>query len=139
MIRSFVTVAALCGLGIGCVLAADLKPPPPEKLLQTSTDTFGAQIRYPSGTANVSSYFLTMVPGQSTGWHRHDVPLYAHMLEGQIEVDYGEGVKKTFRAGDTFLESMERWHNGHVVGNKAAKILIVFMGAKDVPNTVMKP
>tara|TARA_B100000676_G_C17535172_1_gene559673 strand:- start:30 stop:281 length:252 start_codon:yes stop_codon:yes gene_type:complete len=82
---------------------------------------------------------LTMMPGQKTGWHCHDVPLYAHILSGAIEVDYGDGVKKTYRAGDTFMESMERWHNGHVVGDEPAKILIVFIGAKDAPNALMKP
>ena len=111
MIRRAVAVAVLCAAA-GGALAADVKPPPPEKLLETSTDIFGAPIRYPAGTAHVTSYMLTMVPGQKTGWHRHDVPLYAHILSGAIEVDYGDGVQKTYRAGDTFMESMERWHNG---------------------------
>lgn len=115
------------------------KGPPPQQLLQTSTDTVGAPIRYPSGTARVSSYLLTMVPGQSTGWHRHDAPLYARVLSGTLTVDYGDRGKKTYRAGDTFMEAMDRWHDGHVVGDEPAKLLIVFMGADGVKNTEMKP
>lgn len=112
--------------------------PKPETLLSTRTDTAGAQIRYPAGTAHVSSYLLTMVPGQSTGWHRHDVPLYARMLEGAIIVDYGDGLTKTYRAGDTFMEAMDRYHNGRVVGDATVRILIVFMGADGVANTELR-
>ena len=42
-----------------------------------------------------------MVPGQETGWHRHDVPLYARVLGGELEVDYGGGTVKRYRAGET--------------------------------------
>ncbi|MEX2454559.1 MAG: cupin domain-containing protein [Rhodospirillaceae bacterium] len=112
--------------------------PAPEPLLVTGADTVGAPIRYPAGTPRVSSYILTMVPGQETGWHRHDVPLYAHILQGILTVDYGDGVVKSYRTGDTFMESMDRYHNGRVEGAADAKLLIVFMGADGVPNTEMR-
>ena len=131
-------VAFLCLLAVVSGVQAQ-NGPPPQKILETMTDTVGAPIRYPAGEARVSSYLLTMVPGQSTGWHRHDVPLYARMLAGSISVDYGDGVTKTYRAGDTFMESMGRWHNGQVVGDDEAKLLIVFIGATGVPNTEIKP
>ena len=112
--------------------------PPPEKLLDVMVDTVGMPIRYPEGAPRVSSYLLTMVPGQVTGWHRHDVPLYARILSGSIMVDYGAQGKKTYRAGDTFMEATGIWHNGHVAGDTAAKLLIVFMGAEGAKNTEMR-
>ncbi|MGB0631669.1 MAG: cupin domain-containing protein [Alphaproteobacteria bacterium] len=139
MIRRAIAVAAICAAAGAYAQTAETKAPPPQKVLETSADTVGSPIRYPPGQAVVSSYVLTMVPGQSTGWHRHDVPLYARMLAGAIRVAYGDGVQRTYRAGDTFMEAMNRWHDGHVVGGDDAKILIVFMGAKGVPNTEMKP
>lgn len=112
--------------------------PVPEMLLDTATDTVGTPIRYPAGAAHVSSYILTMVPGQETGWHRHDAPLYARVLEGEIAVDYGDKGRKTYAAGDTFMEAMGIWHNGRVVGNRPAKLLVVFMGADGTENTEMR-
>ena len=74
-----------------------------------------------------------MVPGQSTGWPRRDVPIYARILAGSISVDYGDGVTKTYRAGNTFIESMGHGHNGHVVGDSEAKPLIILMGRPACP------
>lgn len=140
--RTVALLALLVGVapfvGMPSVRAQAASPSPPEKLLDTMADTVGAPIRYPGGVARVSSFVLTMVPGQVTGWHRHDVPLYARVLSGSITVDYGERGKKTYTAGDTFMEAMDRWHNGHVVGDTAATLLIVFMGAEGAKNTVMR-
>lgn len=132
--------AAVFFLGLlAAAPAAAQSYPKPDVLLDTRTDTVGTPIRYPAGTAHVSSYLLTMVPGQSTGWHKHEVPLYARVLSGVLTVDYGPKGKKTYRAGDTFMEAMGIWHDGHVVGDKPAKLLVVFMGADGAKNTVMKP
>lgn len=133
-------------LAAGCAADAGdaaTKPPPhadlkPVKILDAKTDTVGAPIRYPSGKPHVTSYLLTMVPGQSTGWHRHDVPLYARILQGTLDVDYGQGVVHTYRAGDTLMEAMDRDHNGTVIGGEEVKLLIVFMGAEGSLNTVMR-
>ena len=122
----------------GCAVSDPQTAPPPEILLDAYADTVGAPVRYPAGRAHVLSLVLTMVPGQETGWHRHDVPLYARMLDGEIEVDYGAGTAKRYRAGETFLEAMDRYHNGRVVGDATVRILIVFMGADGVANTEMR-
>jgi len=79
-----------------------------------------------------------MVAGQETGWHWHDVPLYARVLDGELEVDYGGGRVKRYRAEDTFLEAMDRYHNGRVVGARNVRILVVFMGAEGVSDTEMR-
>ena len=133
-IAALLLVAALAG----CAAPGSQTVPPPEILLDAHADTVGAPVRYPAGRAHVLSLVLTMVPGQETGWHRHDVPLYARMLDGEIEVDYGGGTVKRYRAGDTFLEAMDRYHNGRVVGDATVRILIVFMGADGVANTEMR-
>lgn len=130
-----ITAALLCSLA-GCATPSAV--PLTETILDARTDTVGAAVRYPAGTARIRSYILTMVPGQETGWHRHDVPLYARVLGGELEVDYGGGTVKRYRAGDTFLEAMDRYHNGRVVGGDAVQILVVFMGAEGVSDTEMR-
>lgn len=111
--------------------------PAPEKLLETTADTVGTPIRYPEGTPRVSSYILTMVPGHATGWHRHEVPLYARVLDGVLTVDYGDKGTRIYRAGDTFMEAMGIAHNGRVVGDAPARLLIVFMGSDAAENTMV--
>jgi len=129
-------LVALLSSQAGCATPSAV--PLTETILDARTDTVGAAVRYPAGTAHIRSYILTMVPGQETGWHRHDVPLYARVLGGELEVDYGEGTVKRYRAGDTFLEAMDRYHNGRVVGGDAVQILVVFMGAEGVSDTEMR-
>lgn len=130
-------VLAAAAVAAGCA-ANPSESPAPVKLIDTKVDTVGAPIRYPEGTAHVSSYVLTLVPGKATGWHRHDVPLYAHVLSGALTVDYGPKGSKTYRTGDTLMEAMDIWHNGHAIGDEPARLLIVFMGSDGAKNTVMR-
>lgn len=140
-VRPAVAVALLAASAIPAAAQSASKTayPKPEVLLSTSTDTVGAPIRYPGGTPHVSAYMLTMVPGQTTGWHEHEAPLFAHILSGAIEVNYGDKGKKIYRAGDSFMEAMDWPHDGRVLGDKPARMLVVFMGSNTVKNTVMEP
>lgn len=140
--RLALTLALLAAAATPAAAQSSAKPPSypkPDVLLSTSTDTVGTPIRYPGGTPHVSAYLLKMVPGQSTGWHKHEVPLFARVLSGELAVDYGDKGSKTYRAGDSFMEAMGIWHDGHVVGDAPARLLVVFMGSDTAKNTVMKP
>ena len=77
-----------------------------------------------------------MIPGQATGWHHHDVPLFAYILEGELTVDYGPDGKKTYKTGDSFIEAFKTEHNGVNTGTTPARILAVFAGSDDAQNTV---
>ena len=93
----------------------------------------GETIRYPSGNpVNIQSLVVTLLPGETTGWHKHGVPTYGYILSGSVTVDYGEKGKRTYRAGDAFMEAMDWWHNGSANGSEPVRILVVFMGAKGV-------
>lgn len=94
-------------------------------------------IKYSKKTpAQVSSYIISLEPGQETGWHRHRVPLYAYVLEGTVTVDYDAGVTKEFAAGTAFLEAIKVWHNGINKSDVPVRILTVYMGAQGAKNTV---
>lgn len=91
----------------------------------------GETIRYPAGDpTNIQSLVVTLLPGEATGWHKHGVPTYGYILSGSVTVDYGEKGKRTYRAGDAFMEAMDWWHNGRTEGGEPVRILVVFMGAK---------
>ncbi len=92
---------------------------------------------YPqTGPAKVQSLIVTMKPGEETGPHRHGVPTYGYILEGQVTVDYGTHGKRTYRKGEAFMEAETVTHNGINDGDVPVRILVVFMGADGSQNVI---
>jgi len=109
-------------------------------LLSTDETVIGQPIAYPAqGKAKVTSVIVTMQPGEETGWHRHDVPMFGYILEGEVTVDYGAKGTRVYRQGDAVMEAVDWPHSGRNTGGIPARILAVFMGAEGVPNTEMLP
>lgn len=132
--KSFLTVPLLIFFA-SSVSAKDTYPPL-DVLLSTSTSVIGQPLVYPAGTPQITSAIVTMVPGQQTGWHHHDVPLFAYILEGELTVDYGPDGTKTYEAGDSFVEAFRTEHNGVNSGSTITRILAVFAGSDTEKNTV---
>ena len=106
-------------------------------LLSTSKTVLGQTVSYPTGApAKVTAAIITMLPGEQTGWHQHDVPMFGYILEGEVTVDYGAAGRRVYRTGDALMEAIDVAHDGRNTGSGNARILAVFMGADDVPNTV---
>lgn len=122
------------------VLAEDQTPQAYQNLLtpllQGSTDILGAPLAYPAGTPNVTAAIVTIPPGGETGWHEHEVPLFAYVIEGELTVDYGTKGKKTYKSGDSVLEAVGWAHNGTNTGTVPMKLVAVYMGSDAAANTV---
>ncbi len=115
------------------VTREEMKP-----LLSTEETVLGQAFSYPTGApAKVTSGIMTLQPGEETGWHIHDVPLFGYMLDGEITVDYGTRGTRVYRKGDALMEAIGTAHNGRNSGTGVARLLTVFMGAGNVPDTVM--
>ena len=132
------SLAGAVGLGGGVALGRTSYPPL-EVLFKGGETVLGQRIVYPAGTPVVTAAIVTMVPGQETGWHEHDAPLLAWMLDGELTVDYGPDGSRVYRKGDAFLEAFRSRHNGKNSGTENARLLAVFIGADGVANTVMDP
>jgi quercetin dioxygenase-like cupin family protein len=115
---------------------AETKYPPVELLLQTQSTVIGETIVYPQGPAQVTMAIVTMEQGQTTGWHRHEAPLIAYILQGELTVDYGPKGTRTYRQGDALVEALGSRHNGKNTGSGTARILAVFAGAVGTNNTL---
>jgi quercetin dioxygenase-like cupin family protein len=110
--------------------------PTAKPVLSSGVTVAGETIHYPTGTAKVDAAIVTVAPGARTGWHRHGVPLFAYILAGELIVDYGEKGKRTYKAGDGFLEAMDWPHDGHNPGATPVSILVVYMGAEGAPEVL---
>lgn len=137
--RNLLAVLAVLAI-VGPACAEDLAPQTYQNLLtpllESSTDVLGAPLAYPEGTPNVTAAIVTIPPGGETGWHEHEVPLFAYLLEGELTVDYGEKGTRTYRAGETVLEAMNWPHNGTNTGTVPMKLIGVYMGSASAANTI---
>lgn len=106
-------------------------------ILQSSTTVSGAPIAYPkTDSAQVTAVLLEIGPGGETGRHMHPNPTFVYVLDGAIDVEMEGGMAHSYRAGDSFLEVLNTWHNGKNKGAQPAKLLVVFAGVQGKPNLV---
>jgi quercetin dioxygenase-like cupin family protein len=108
---------------------------PAVPLLATGKTIVGETIRYPKGAAHVTAAIFTLEPGGKSIMHKHGVPLFAYILEGELTVDYGRHGKKVYKQGDSLMEAMNVAHFSTNPTDKPVKLLAVYMGSsrgKDV-------
>jgi len=99
-------------------------------ILETDETIIGQPISYPSGTPFITSKIVTIPVGSETGPHKHEFPLFAFVLKGEVTVDYEtEGLKK-YVEGDSIMEAINFTHNGINTGNEPTKILVITLGTK---------
>lgn len=115
---------------------ATAPPPQVQSLFRTDRDGLGQPLVYPGGApAELSGSIVTLDPGASTGWHRHAVPVAGYLLSGQLTVDYADGERRVFNAGDGIVEAMQVPHNGHNLGSETVRIVAFFAAAPGVAPT----
>jgi quercetin dioxygenase-like cupin family protein len=126
-------------LAAACTAPAPAPAPSAEPVLQTGETVLGQPIAWAQGTPQVTAVIVTLPPGAETGWHRHPVPLFGWMLEGELTVAYqGAGAsetQRTYRPGDALMEAIDTPHNGRNAGPAPVRILAVFLGAEGVGNS----
>ena len=127
-------------LAAGPAVAQDAGPAkdyPAMPLLSTGTSILGETIRYPrTGPAHVTAAIVTLAPGGRTIMHRHGVPLFAYILEGELTVEYGERGARTYRQGESFMEAMAIAHFGVNNSTQPVRLLAVYMGAKRAKDVI---
>jgi quercetin dioxygenase-like cupin family protein len=139
-----IAAATLLALLASAVASSARPPSQPEykrveKLYEGNRSIIGETIRYPQGDpVDIRSLIVTLQPGETTGWHKHGVPTYGYNLEGGLTVDYGEKGKRVYRTGEAFMEAMDWSHNGSNEGALPARVLVVFIGAKDHDPVIRK-
>jgi len=128
---------------IVCLLAASLSAavpvlsqPTSRALFSSDADTLGSRYRYPdTAAAELTGAVVTLLPGDSTGWHRHAVPTVGYVLAGQLTVEYATGQVRVFGSGDGILEAQDVAHNGHNHGSEPVRLVVFSAGAAGVPGS----
>jgi quercetin dioxygenase-like cupin family protein len=130
---------------VGVLLADYDSAPSPVTVIplldKADTTILGRSFMYPSTEdVQVSSSIITLQPGAQTGWHLHEAPMYAYILEGTLEVTYkvdGVAITKIYEAGGAIMEGLDVPHNGRNTTGAPVSVLVVNLGAAGVANTVM--
>jgi len=117
--------------------AAEERGYPAAALLSTGKNIVNETIHYPTtGPAHVTAAIVTLAPGAKTIAHRHGVPLFAYILDGELTVDYGTHGTRTYKQGQAFMEAMAITHFGINRGTAPVRILAVYMGAEGARNVI---
>jgi quercetin dioxygenase-like cupin family protein len=87
----------------------------------------------------ISSAIMTIPAGTTTEWMTHPVQGYVYVLEGTLVVEFADGTRKEFKAGQGFAQARSKWHRGRNEGEGVVRFLAVFFGGKDVPNVLHPP
>lgn len=100
-----------------------------KRVLDTEENIIGQKIVYPAGAARITSEIIEVPPKSAIPWHEHLVPMYAYVLKGEIEVDYGDKGIKRIKNGAAMIEAVNFPHKGLNKKNKPAQVLVVYVGA----------
>jgi quercetin dioxygenase-like cupin family protein len=134
-LAGLISSAAVLLMATQAAAAPDVQP-----LFKSSTDSLGQTLTYPGGaTAELTGAIVTLPPGESTGWHRHAVPVAGYLLEGELTVEYASGEKRVFRAGEGVIEVQTAPHQGYNAGAVPVKIVVFYAGAPGVPPSEAVP
>ena len=142
-VKKLVVFFAICGLLPAVASCSNSAPGEisSEVLLDKEAKTILEEaFNYPvTDNPEVSSSIITLPPGAQTGWHLHEAPMYAYVLEGTLEVTYKlDGTEKTnvYKKGEAIMEGLDTPHNGVNNTDKPVKVLVVNFGSPDLANSV---
>ncbi|MCK9311706.1 MAG: cupin domain-containing protein [Bacteroidales bacterium] len=110
-----------------------------EPVLKTDTTSIGQKIIFPSSqNSEVSISKITIPSGDSTGWHKHDYPVFAYVLKGTLNVKLEHGETMQFPENSCFAEVVNTFHNGFNNGKENVVLIGVYLGEKGKPLSVKK-
>ncbi len=102
-----------------------------EILLKTDTTSIGQKINYPQfANSEVTIAKITIEQGASTGWHRHNIPVFAYILQGVLTVEIENHETKQFTTGTSFPEVINTLHNGTNKGFENVVLIAFYLGEK---------
>jgi len=110
-----------------------------EQILHTDTTSIGQKIVYPhSAQPEIVIKKITLKPGMSTGWHKHEIPVFAYVLKGTLTIELENKKIMQFHENSSFAEVFNTFHNGENKGNDDVVLIAFFMSEKGENLSVAK-
>lgn len=119
-------------------------------MTNVTSDPMGNELVYPTGKASITSQVKVWEPGFTSPWHYHPYQSVAHVLQGELTVNFDEAtsieytspnkstsITKTFKAGDTFIGTSNTWHFSENLGDKDLIFMVSWLAEEDAPIAVM--
>ena len=111
-------------------------------LLQAVTEnTLGDKINFPDSNETITSAIRVIPAGKSTVIHMHEAIPVVYMIEGEITISHEteNGLMKTVvKKGESFVGATNNWHDTKVTSASDAVAHVVFIGAKNLKNSINK-
>jgi quercetin dioxygenase-like cupin family protein len=102
-----------------------------EPILKTDTTTLGQGFIYPDSQKDeITISKITIQPGKSTGWHKHEFPVFAYVLKGNLTVELENHKFLEFPENSSFSEVINTFHNGMNNGNVNVILIAFYLGEK---------
>ena len=103
-------------------------------LLKTDTTSIGQKIDYPQFLNDqVTIAKVTIPPGKSTGWHKHNFPVFGYVIQGTLTVEIEDKDARNYPVNSSFSEVINTMHNGVNNGTEDVVLIAFFMGEKGKP------
>src|SRR3954463_9169039 len=102
MNRTFLALAAVCGIGVGGMVLARHDEKGGAKVTQLSRRDIVEKLD--GKDARVTVEEVTIEPGGQVRPHRHAGPVFGYVLEGEYEHALDDEPITTYKAGDAFYE-----------------------------------
>ena len=102
MNRTFLALAATCGIGVGGMALARHDEKGGAKVTQLSRRDIVEKLDGKDARVTVDE--VVIEPGERVAPHRHAGPVFGYVLEGEYEHALNYDRVTTYKAGDTFYE-----------------------------------
>ena len=110
-----------------------------ETVLKTDTTSIGQKINYPQfNNDQVTLSKVTIPPGESTGWHKHEIPVFAYVLKGTLTVELENKKTKQFTENSSFAEVLNTFHTGRNEGSEDVVLIAIYLGGVGTELSVRK-
>lgn len=110
-----------------------------QPVLKADTNAIGQKIMYPNvPDGEVTILKITMEPGKTTGWHKHEIPVFAYVLEGEITVEIDSNKTTVYGPGSAIAETRNVYHRGINYGKVNVVLLAFYMGEKNKKLSIPK-
>ena len=105
-------------------------------LKSVETNIMGEKFSFPDSNATITTAIRVLSSGESTGLHIHEAIPVVYMIDGEITISNDSGNNKIVKKGESFIGSTNNVHEATATSSNDAVAYVVFIGSKDLQNTV---